>query len=170
MERKVLFNYLENYWALESDMLEQRKEEGLSDLVEAEKELLESNLSAFTRDFVLGMLNDKKHSIENYDIDSDDIHDLVWEYFVEDLSYWFTEKWFKQPIKVSGTLGLWNGRVEIAPKYYNDLMEAISGLVKEYDNFTLEQEGEKFFMTLIHHDGRHVLELESVEKIPEEEQ
>jgi hypothetical protein len=169
MERKVLFNYLNSFSDIENDMIEQRKEEDTNELLPIEQELKDSNLSDSAKNYLVGLIAEKKHDIDTHEVDSGLIHDLVWEYFREDLGYWFSEKWFKQPLKVSGSLGFWNGRKEIEPKYYDDLVEGIEKMVSDYDNFVLEQEGDKYILSLVHHDNRHILTLESVETIPQED-
>jgi hypothetical protein len=170
MERKVLFNYLNSFTDIENDMIEQRKEEDTSELLTIQKELKDSNLSDNAKSYLVSLVAEKKTDIENYEEDSGLIHDLVWEYFNEDLEFWFSSEWFNKPIKVSGTLGFWNGRKEIEPKYYDNLKDAIEKMIIGYDNFVLEQEGDKYILSLIHHDSRHILTLELVDSIPQEEE
>jgi hypothetical protein len=43
-------------------------------------------------------------------------------------------------------------------------------MITGYDNFVLEQEDDKYILSLIHHDNRHILTLELVDSIPQEEE
>jgi hypothetical protein len=164
METKILFNYLNSFNDIEQGLIDEKLEE-----VEAKRqELYNSNLDKDTISYFEDLSFEEKRRIENNG--GDFTHDLVWEYFNQDLEFWFSSEWFNKPIKVSGSLGFWNGRKEIEPKYYDNLKDAIEKMITGYDNFVLEQEGDKYILSLIHHDNRHILTLELVDSIPQEEE
>lgn len=63
------------------------------------------------------------------------------------------------PSVLTGTLGLWNGRTD-AYKYcgsIEELGEICSN--RDYDKFTICQDGERLHFTFLHHDGRNSMEL-----------
>jgi hypothetical protein len=166
MERKVLFNFLDSCNDIEQEIIADK----INDIDTCIEKLNEGkDLTPYQFSIVSDILHSEKRRVEN----SGDsfVGDIALENFYTDIyNGLFEETWLGKPIKISGTLGFWNGRKEIEPKYYKDLEETFNKLLTGYDNFVLEQEGDKYILSLIHHDSRHILELESVEEIPQEEE
>jgi hypothetical protein len=61
------------------------------------------------------------------------------------------------PSVLVGTVGLWNGTFD-GFRYCLDFGE-FRNVVSEYDNIVIRQIGTQLHFTLIHHDGRHEMEL-----------
>ena len=166
MERKVLFDYLDICNSIEQEIVADK----INDIdICIEKLNGGKDLTPYQFSIVSDILHSEKRRVEN----SGDsfVGDIALEDFYTDIyNGLFEETWLGKPIKVSGTLGFWSGRKEIEPKYYKDLEEAFKDLLSGYDNFVLEQEGDKYILSLIHHDNRHILELEMVDSIPQKEE
>jgi hypothetical protein len=166
MERKVLFNYLDSCNDIEQEIIADK----INDIDTCIEKLNEGkDLTPYQFSIVSDILDNEKRRIEN----SGDsiVGDISLENFYTDIyNGLFEETWLGKPIKVSGSLGFWNGRKEIEPKYYKDLEETFNKLLTGYDNFVLEQEGDKYILSLIHHDNRHILTLEKIDSIPQEEE
>jgi hypothetical protein len=166
MERKVLFNFLDSCNDIEQEIIADK----INDIDTCIEKLNEGkDLTPYQFSIVSDILHSEKRRVEN----SGDsiVGDIALENFYTDIyNGLFEETWLGKPIKVSGTLGFWNGRKEIEPKYYKDLEETFNKLLTGYDNFVLEQEGDKYILSLIHHDNRHILTLELVDSTPQEEE
>jgi hypothetical protein len=166
MERKVLFNYLDSCNDIEQEIIADK----INDIDTCIEKLNEGkDLTPYQFNIVSDILHSEKRRVEN----SGDsfVGDIALEDFYTDIyNGLFEETWLGKPIKVSGTLGFWNGRKEIEPKYYKDLEETFNKLLSGYDNFVLEQVGDKYILSLIHHDNKHILELEMVDSIPQKEE
>jgi hypothetical protein len=166
MERKVLFNFLDTCNDIEQEIIADK----INDIDTCIEKLNEGkDLTPYLFSIVSDILHSEKKRVEN----SGDsfVGDIALENFYIDIyNGLLEESWLGKPIKVSGTLGFWNGRKEIEPRYYKDLEETFKDLLSGYDNFRLEQEGDKYILSLIHHDNRHILELEMVDSIPQEEE
>jgi hypothetical protein len=166
MERKVLFNYLDSCNDIEQEIIADK----INDIDTCIEKLNEGkDLTPYQFNIVSDILHSEKRRVEN----SGDsfVGDIALEDFYTDIyNGLFEEIWLGKPIKVSGTLGFWNGRKEIEPKYYKDLEETFNKLLSGYDNFVLEQVGDKYILSLIHHDNKHILELEMVDSIPQKEE
>ena len=166
MERKVLFNFLDSCNDIEQEIIADK----INDIDTCIEKLNEGkDLTPYQFSIVSDILHSEKRRVEN----SGDsfVGDIALEDFYTDIyNGLFEETWLGKPIKVSGTLGFWNGRKEIEPKYYKDLEETFNKLLSGYDNFVLEQVGDKYILSLIHHDNRHILELEMVDSIPQKEE
>ena len=166
MERKVLFNFLDSCNDIEQEIIADK----INDIDTCIEKLNEGkDLTPYQFSIVSDILHSEKRRVEN----SGDsiVGDIALENFYTDIyNGLFEETWLGKPIKISGTLGFWNGRKEIEPKYYKDLEETFNKLLTGYDNFVLEQEGDKYILSLIHHDNSHILTLELVDSIPQEEE
>jgi hypothetical protein len=166
MERKVLFNFLDTCNDIEQEIIADK----INDIDTCIEKLNKGkDLTPYLFSIVSDILHSEKRRVEN----SGDsfVGDIALENFYIDIyNGLFEESWLNKPIKVSGSLGFWNGRKEIEPKYYKDLEETFKDLLSGYDNFVLEQESDKYILSLIHHDNRHILDLESVESIPQKEE
>jgi hypothetical protein len=166
MERKVLFDYLETCNDIEQEIIADK----INDIDTCIEKLNKGkDLTPYLFSIVSDILHSEKRRVEN----SGDsfVGDIALENFYIDIyNGLFEESWLGKPIKVSGSLGFWSGRKEIKPKYYKDLEETFKDLLSGYDNFRLEQEGDKYILSLIHHDNSHILELEMVDSIPQEEE
>jgi len=62
-----------------------------------------------------------------------------------------------KPSVLIGSLGLWNGRCT-GYKYCRDFDEFLSA-ISDYNNVIIRQVGTQLCITLVHHDGRHEMEL-----------
>jgi hypothetical protein len=166
MERKVLFNFLDTCNDIEQEIIADK----INDIDTCIEKLNEGkDLTPYLFSIVSDILHSEKRRVEN----SGDsfVGDIALENFYIDIyNGLFEESWLNKPIKVSGSLGFWNGRKEIEPRYYKDLEQTFKDLLSGYDNFVLEQESDKYILSLIHHDNRHLLTLESVESIPQKEE
>jgi hypothetical protein len=166
METKVLFDYLETCNSIEQEIVAEK----LNDIDTCIEKLNGGkDLTPYQFSIVSDILHREKRRVEN----SGDsiVGDIAMEDFYTDIyNGLFEESWLDKPIKVSGSLGFWNGRKEIEPRYYKDLEETFKDLLSGYDNFILSQVGDKYILSLIHHDSRHILELELVDNIPQEEE
>jgi hypothetical protein len=166
MERKVLFDYLETCNYIEQEMVADK----INEIDECIEKLNGGkDLTPYQFGLVSDILHSEKRRIEN---NGDSfVGDIALEDFYTDIyNGLFLDTWLDKPIKVSGSLGFWNRREEIEPRYYKDLEETFKDLLSGYDNFILSQEEDKYFLSLIHHDNRHILTLESVESIPQKEE
>jgi hypothetical protein len=166
MERKVLFNFLDTCNDIEQEIIADK----INDIDTCIEKLNEGkDLTPYLFSIVSDILHSEKRRVEN----SGDsfVGDIALENFYIDIyNGLFEESWLNKPIKVSGSLGFWNGRKEIEPRYYKDLEQTFKDLLSGYDNFVLEQVGDKYILSLIHHDNRHILDLEMVDSIPQKEE
>jgi hypothetical protein len=162
---KKLFDYLETCNYIEQEMVADK----INEIDECIEKLNGGkDLTPYQFGLVSDILNSEKRRIEN----SGDsfVGDIALEDFYTDIyNGLFPDTWLDKPIKVSVSLGFWNRREEIEPRYYKDLEQTFKDLLSGYDNFILSQEEDKYFLSLIHHDNKHLLTLESVESIPQEE-
>jgi hypothetical protein len=162
---KKLFDYLDICNSIEQEIVADK----INDIdICIEKLNGGKDLTPYQFSIVSDILHSEKRRIEN----SGDsfVGDIALEDFYTDIyNGLFLDTWLDKPIKVSGSLGFWNRREEIEPRYYKDLEETFKDLLSGYDNFILSQEEDKYFLSLIHHDNRHILTLESVESIPQKE-
>ena len=165
MERKVLFDYLDTCNNIEQEIVADK----INEIDECIEKLNGGkDLTPYQFSIVSDILHSEKRRVEN----SGDsiVGDIALEDFYTDVyNGLFPDTWLDKPIKVSGSLGFWNRREEIEPRYYKDLEETFKDLLSGYDNFILSQEEDKYFLSLIHHDNKHILTLESVESIPQKE-
>jgi len=166
METKVLFDYLDTCNYIEQEIIADK----INEIDECIEKLNGGkDLTPYQFSIVSDILHSEKRRVEN----SGDsiVGDIALEdFYIDVYNGLFPDTWLDKPIKVSGSLGFWNGRKEIEPRYYKDLEETFNKLLSGYDNFVLEQEGDKYILSLIHHDNRHLLTLESVESIPQKEE
>lgn len=58
-----------------------------------------------------------------------------------------------EPVKVTGTLGLWDGSHEIEPKRFGDITKAIKACIGSCDYFKVETCNGRVLVTASHHDG-----------------
>jgi hypothetical protein len=162
---KKLFDYLDTCNYIEQEIVADK----INDIDTCIEKLNEGkDLTPYQFSIVSDILHSEKRRVEN----SGDsiVGDIALEdFYIDVYNGLFPDTWLDKPIKVSGSLGFWNGRKEIEPRYYKDLEQAFKDLLSGYDNFRVEQEGDKYILSLIHHDNRHLLTLESVESIPQEE-
>jgi hypothetical protein len=166
MENRVLFDYLDTYSDLEKEIITDKVNEIDTCIDKLNKG---QDLSPYQFEVVSDILSDEKRRLEQGGFDY--IHDLVIENFFTDIyNGLFPEEWLDKPVKVSGSMGFWNGRKEIEPLYYKDLEQCFKTLLMGYDDFRLKQEGDNYILHLIHHDSRHILTIESVETIPQKEE
>lgn len=63
---------------------------------------------------------------------------------------------------ISGTLGLWNGRKEIALAKCETLIDAIHKCSNSCDDVIIEKCGNKICVTGLHHDGRNYFEIRAL--------
>jgi hypothetical protein len=162
---KKLFDYLDTCNSIEQEIVADK----INDIdICIEKLNGGKDLTPYQFSIVSDILHSEKRRVEN----SGDsfVGDIALEDFYTDIyNGLFLDTWLDKPIKVSGSLGFWNRREEIEPRYYKDLEETFKDLLSGYDNFILSQEEDKYFLSLIHHDNKHLLTLESVESIPQKE-
>lgn len=59
----------------------------------------------------------------------------------------------RQKWAVEGTLGLWNGRKDIVPKVFDNLLEAISACIGSCDYVKIIKNYSKIEVEASHHDG-----------------
>jgi hypothetical protein len=163
---KKLFDYLDTCSSIEQEIVADK----INEIDECIEKLNGGkDLTPYQFSIVSDILHSEKRRVEN----SGDsfVGDIALEDFYTDIyNGLFLDTWLDKPIKVSGSLGFWNRREEIEPRYYKDLEETFKDLLSGYDNFILSQEEDKYFLSLIHHDNRHILTLESVESIPQKEE
>jgi hypothetical protein len=162
---KKLFDYLDTCSSIEQEIVADK----INEIDECIEKLNGGkDLTPYQFGLVSDILHSEKRRIEN---NGDSfVGDIALEDFYTDIyNGLFLDTWLDKPIKVSGSLGFWNGRKEIEPRYYKDLEETFKDLLSGYDNFILSQEEDKYFLSLIHHDNKHLLTLESVESIPQKE-
>lgn len=88
-----------------------------------------------------------------------------WENLLTDLRYSKVNnyKWV-----VSGTLGLWNGRHEIVPKLFNNLIDALNACFGKCDDIIITKSHSVIKVTALHHDGRNYFELRALSDLGEE--
>jgi hypothetical protein len=162
---KKLFDYLDTCNSIEQEIVADK----INEIDECIEKLNGGkDLTPYQFSIVSDILHSEKRRVEN----SGDsfVGDIALEDFYTDIyNGLFLDTWLDKPIKVSGSLGFWNRREEIEPRYYKDLEETFKDLLSGYDNFILSQEEDKYFLSLIHHDNRHILELEMVDSIPQKE-
>jgi hypothetical protein len=162
---KKLFDYLDTCSSIEQEIVADK----INEIDECIEKLNGGkDLTPYQFGLVSDILHSEKRRVEN----SGDsfVGDIALEdFYIDVYNGLFPDTWLDKPIKVSGSLGFWNGRKEIEPRYYKDLEETFKDLLSGYDNFVLEQESDKYILSLIHHDNKHLLTLESVESIPQEE-
>jgi hypothetical protein len=164
MEHKILFDYMDTYSDLEQEIIKTQ----IAEIEEIEKRLDKGqDLTPYQFNLVSEILGNHKRRVENGGIEFLD-SEVMENFFIDIDNGLFPDTWLNKPIKVSGTLGFWNGRKEIEPKYYTNLEEAFNKLLSGYDNFRLSEKNGKYTLSLIHHDSTHELELEAVDTIPEE--
>jgi hypothetical protein len=163
---KKLFDYLDTCNYIEQEIVADK----INDIDTCIEKLNEGkDLTPYQFSIVSDILHSEKRRVEN----SGDsiVGDIALEdFYIDVYNGLFPDTWLDKPIKVSGSLGFWNRREEIEPRYYKDLEETFKDLLSGYDNFRVEQEGDKYILSLIHHDNRHLLTLESVESIPQKEE
>jgi hypothetical protein len=66
---------------------------------------------------------------------------------------------------ITGSLGLWDGRKEIALVKCDTLFDAILKCVNSCDDFVVEKCGNKVCVTAMHHDGRNYFEIRALSDI-----
>jgi hypothetical protein len=163
---KKLFDYLDTCNYIEQEIIADK----INDIDTCIEKLNGGkDLTPYQFSIVSDILHSEKRRVEN----SGDsfVGDIALEdFYIDVYNGLFPDTWLDKPIKVSGSLGFWNRREEIEPRYYKDLEQAFKDLLSGYDNFRVEQEGDKYILSLIHHDNRHLLTLESVESIPQKEE
>jgi hypothetical protein len=162
---KKLFDYLDTCNSIEQEIVADK----INEIDECIEKLNGGkDLTPYQFSIVSDILHSEKRRVENSGYSF--VCDIALEDFYTDIyNGLFLDTWLDKPIKVSGSLGFWNRREEIEPRYYKDLEETFKDLLSGYDNFILSQEEDKYFLSLIHHDNRHLLTLESVESIPQKE-
>lgn len=104
--------------------------------------------------------------------DSEDFYNVAREYQVLEFDDLLTNlryckannyKWV-----VSGTLGLWNGRHEIEPKLFNNLINALNACFGKCDDIIITKSHSVIKVTALHHDGRNYFELRALSDLGEE--
>lgn len=91
--------------------------------------------------------------------------DILFDSFDSDWEDWteLTEQLncINDPVKITGTLGLWNGTHEIEPVECNNMTEAINKcLGRDTDAIIFKFDGENYYIDCVHHDGTNKFKLE----------
>jgi hypothetical protein len=95
----------------------------------------------------------------NYDDTEDnDIDDLI-DDFNEQLEKADKEH---EGYLIVGTLGLWNGKKDIYPEYYSDLMEAYQKCINNSDDVIVKLIDGALEISAMHHDGTNELYIKAL--------
>ena len=73
----------------------------------------------------------------------------------------------RQKWAVEGMLGLWNGHVEIVPKVFDNLLDAISACVHKCDYIKITKRFSTIEVEAIHHDGTNRFTLKCLSDLGE---
>ena len=113
----------------------------------------------------------KANDIEPQGEDSEDYHEIVeemksWDYndLLSNIKHcaYNRQKW-----AVEGTLGLWNGRKDIVPVVFDNLLEAISACVHNCDYIKITKYYSTIEVEAIHHDGTNRFTLKCLSDLGE---
>ena len=99
-------------------------------------------------------------ALDEYILFESSSYNLETEYFKEERDYRKVMKSIEAiftPSVLVGTAGLWDGKRE-AYRYFENVKE-LRGVIANYDGIIIRQIGVQLHFTLIHHDGRHEMQL-----------
>lgn len=113
----------------------------------------------------------KANDIEPQDEDSEHYYEIVgdllsWDYndLITNLKHCVYNK---QKWAVEGMLGLWNGHVQIVPKVFDNLLDAIYACVHKCDYIKITKNYSTIEVEAIHHDGTNRFTLKCLSDLGE---
>lgn len=111
------------------------------------------------------------NGIEPQGEDSSHYHEIVGELLSNDFDC-FTHNikhcmYNEHKWAVEGTLGLWNGRKDIVPKVFDNLLDAISACISGCDYFKITKRNSTIEVEAIHHDGTNRFTLKCLSDLGE---
>jgi hypothetical protein len=97
----------------------------------------------------------------NYDDTEDNDIDVLIDDFNEQLEKADKEH---EGYLIVGTLGLWNGKKDIYPEYYSDLMEAYQKCINNADDVIVKLIDGALEISAMHHDGTNTLYIKALSR------